>query len=77
MFADMLVAARYNTTVVGVLFGNSVGARVPARVCCGVLDFRRFCLCCGALVLVYLGAALVLARFPSINRAALFSFLLF
>ena len=51
MFVDMLVAARYKTTVVGVHFGSSEGARVPARVCCGVLAFRRFCMCCDALVL--------------------------
>lgn len=52
MFVDMLVAARYKTTVVGVHFGSSEGARVPARVCCGVLAFRRFCMCCDALDLV-------------------------
>ena len=52
MFVDMLVAARHKTTVVGVHFGSSEGARVPARVCCGVLAFRRFCMCCDALDLV-------------------------
>ena len=41
MFVDMLVAARYNMTVVGVHSSSSEGAGVPDRVCCGDLAFRR------------------------------------
>ena len=38
-FADMLVAARIDTTVFGLHFGSGESARVPGRVCCGVLAF--------------------------------------
>lgn len=39
--ADMLVAAQVDATVFGIHLGSSEGARVPGRVCCGGLAFRR------------------------------------
>lgn len=41
----MLVAARIDTTVFGVYFRSSVGARVPDRVVvgCGLLACCMFC----------------------------------
>lgn len=40
-FVDMLVAARIDTAIFGVHSGSGEDARVPGRVCCGVLAFWR------------------------------------